>query len=127
MKTREAKRRYQRDWKTARRRAWFAGKVCAECGSGSDLQLDHIDPAAKVSHKVWSWSAERRARELDKCQALCRDCHKKRTRGQRAKLTADAVTEIRASGGGHTEVARRHGVSEKLVRQVRGREVWKDV
>ena len=59
-----------------RRDAWFsANGPCLFCQSWKDLELDHIEPANKVHHAVWSWSNERRAAELAKCCVLCRKCH----------------------------------------------------
>lgn len=71
----DERRKYQREWAQRRRRAFFAGKSCFQCGATEELELDHIDPATKVDHKIWSWSAERQATELEKCQVLCRACH----------------------------------------------------
>jgi len=76
-------RAYQRAWKAARRAAWLAGKVCAHCGATENLEIDHIDPAAKVSHKIWSWAPERREAELAKCQVLCKRCHRLKTSAAR--------------------------------------------
>jgi hypothetical protein len=70
---------YQRRWLAERRRAWFSGKVCAWCGTTEDLQLDHIDPKTKISHRIFSLGDERRLAELAKCQVLCGGCHKKKT------------------------------------------------
>ncbi len=75
----EARRRYHREWYAKRRADWFKGKVCAKCGSIDELELDHIDRAQKVSHKIWSWSLARREAELAKCQPLCRNCHYKKS------------------------------------------------
>lgn len=62
-----------------RRREWVAANgPCARCGSGEELEVDHVDPSMKVDHKVWSWSQVRREAELSKCQVLCRACHKKK-------------------------------------------------
>lgn len=55
------------------------GGVCTKCGSVDRLEVDHVDPATKVSHKILGWSKERRAAELAKCQLLCFGCHKKKT------------------------------------------------
>lgn len=71
----EVQRAYRRNWLAERRQRFFEGKVCVQCGSADRLQLDHIDPAEKVSHKVWSWAKERRDAELAKCQVLCGACH----------------------------------------------------
>lgn len=76
----EARRAYQRQWIAARRERWFAENgPCVQCGSNVNLQLDHIDPAIKISHRIWSWSQRRLTEELAKCQVLCEECHKKKT------------------------------------------------
>ena len=72
-------REYKRQWRAARRAAYFADKACVRCGSIENLQLDHIDRNTKVTHNIWSWSKERRETELSKCQVLCADCHKIKT------------------------------------------------
>lgn len=74
-----ARLEYQRNWIASRRSTFFAGKSCVECGSTEQLELDHIDPAQKVTHRIWSWSAKRRNEELAKCQILCSDCHSDKT------------------------------------------------
>lgn len=74
-KDKQRKRDYQLAWYRRRRDEFFAGKVCVRCGSMDSLELDHIEPALKESHKIWSWSAARRAAEIAKCQVLCHNCH----------------------------------------------------
>lgn len=74
-KDKEKQRQFQREWCAKRRREYFNGKRCAQCHTPSDLELDHIDPATKVHHCIWSWSKPRRDAELAKCQPLCRSCH----------------------------------------------------
>lgn len=67
---------YQMKWGRRRREEWFAANgPCVDCGTWDNLQIDHIDPATKVSHNIWSWSAERRAAELAKCAVRCHPCH----------------------------------------------------
>lgn len=73
--TPELQRAYQRDWIANRRHEFFRGKRCTACGATKELELDHIDPATKAHHGIWSWSADRRAAEILKCQVLCRECH----------------------------------------------------
>jgi 5-methylcytosine-specific restriction endonuclease McrA len=68
-------RAYRRAWVARRRAAFFADKGCTLCGSTEGLEIDHVDPTAKVNHKIWSWSAARREAELAKCRVLCRRCH----------------------------------------------------
>lgn len=75
----EKRRAYARAWMRRRRTEWMdANGPCALCGSRERLELDHIDPALKISHNVWSWAKERREAELAKCRVLCRTCHAKR-------------------------------------------------
>ncbi|HEX4612384.1 MAG TPA: hypothetical protein VH092_29590 [Urbifossiella sp.] len=67
-----------------RRREWLAvNGPCVACGSWKRLKVDHRDPMQKVSHRVWSWSKIRREAELEKCQALCEECHEAKTYAQR--------------------------------------------
>lgn len=74
-KNRAQKNAYQRKWRAANRRRWIEsqGGKCALCPETEYhlLQVDHIDRAQKVDHRVWSWSAVRRTVELAKCQVLC--------------------------------------------------------
>lgn len=78
-KSKEEQNEYQRKWIATRRKQWFDNKCCKNCGSNKNLELDHIDPSLKISHKIWSWSEERRNKELSKCQILCIVCHRKKT------------------------------------------------
>ena len=75
----EERRKYGREWISNRRKQWFSDKVCVDCGSKENLELDHVIPQDKASHKIWSWSRERREVELAKCVARCHKCHKKKT------------------------------------------------
>lgn len=67
--------------KTKQRRLdWLSQNgPCQECGSWKNLEVDHIDPALKIDHRIWTWSEVRRTEELKKCQVLCYDCHLKKT------------------------------------------------
>ena len=67
---------------TKRRTKWMEGKKCANCGSISDLVLDHIDPATKTistTGQIWGWSRKRLEAELALCQVLCKPCHDAKT------------------------------------------------
>lgn len=82
----EERRAYNRQWIRSRREAWFnENGPCVRCGSNEQLELDHIDPALKISHQIWSWSAPRRMAELSKCQILCHNCHLNKTRTDRKR------------------------------------------
>ena len=73
-------RNYQRLWIAKRRTSFFKDKFCVKCKSKENLELDHIDPEIKESHRIFSWSKKRFDAEIKKCQVLCRDCHKEKTR-----------------------------------------------
>lgn len=75
----EDKRKYQREWVKNNRDTWIAENGPCKCGSFLDLEIDHIDPTEKISHKIWSWKESRRKEELRKCQVLCKKCHKQKT------------------------------------------------
>lgn len=83
-KDKEAQREYQRQWVAKRRAEFFADKSCVLCGSTDRLELDHIDPSAKVSHRIWSWSEARRSAEIEKCQILCYYHHQEKTSKDKA-------------------------------------------
>jgi hypothetical protein len=76
---RERMRQAQRDWMRNRRRDFLAGLTCELCPSTDRLEIHHRDRANKVSHRIWSWTLERRRAELAKCQILCFSCHKLET------------------------------------------------
>lgn len=70
------------------------GGRCAFCGSQEDLEFDHIDPATK-EFSIIGGSRVARARlleELKKCQLLCKDCHKKKTYGDRSPRHGSKIT-----------------------------------
>ena len=122
-------RDYQREWMRARRAEFFAGKTCVSCGSGESLELDHVDPAEKVSHRIWSWSRDRQAAEIAKCQVLCTDCHKTKTFSERrsyrgasnpAAVWSDddvrTIHEMRQQGMTYQEIGDAWGVSKSAIR-----------
>lgn len=75
-----------------RRATFFLNKSCIRCGSTSNLELDHINPKEKVSHRIWSWTKVKQDVELAKCQVLCITCHKNKTKIDMAKpLTHGSV------------------------------------
>lgn len=137
--TGDAKRDYQRKWIAKRRADFMEDKSCEHCGATENLELDHIDQTTKISHSIWSWSEPRRLAEIAKCQILCNDCHKIKTKESRdfsfgervgsAKLTDAIVLDIRAEWDGGTwrsmsEIARHFGVSQKTISNVVRRNSW---
>lgn len=82
-KDKERQREFQRNWIVSKRTEYFAGKVCASCGSTKELELDHIDPTKKKYNPALLWGMSvnnpSRIEELAKCQVLCVECHKNKT------------------------------------------------
>ncbi|GAA2546061.1 5-methylcytosine-specific restriction endonuclease McrA [Neomicrococcus aestuarii] len=79
----EYHREYMRNWARKNRAEFMAGKSCVKCGSTQSLEVDHIDPSEKVTHRIWSGGKAFREAELAKCQVLCAECHKEKTQQQR--------------------------------------------
>lgn len=54
------------------------GGACVHCGGVEDLEIHHIDPATKsfTIAAGWHHSWAKILQELQKCQILCRDCHR---------------------------------------------------
>ena len=77
--TLEAKRGYDRQRYHSRKARYMLHAYCEQCGSRSNLELHHIDPAEKESHNIWSWRADRLEAELAKCRWLCAECHQEIT------------------------------------------------
>ena len=74
-------RGYQNRWLKDRRDQWLKENgPCVKCGSNEKLEVDHIDPKEKITHKVWSLNLEKRISELKKCQVLCESCHMEKTK-----------------------------------------------
>lgn len=136
----EAQRAYQREWIARRRSEWFASHPCIDCGSTTDLQLDHVDPRVKVSHRIWSWRESRRAVELAKCVPRCRPCHVAKTtkngenshvgeRNGMSRLRDEDIREVyrlyKAGGLTMRQVAARFDVSVSLVSDVCNGKRWK--
>lgn len=81
----KTQREYQKEWAARRREKWvlLMGGKCTHCGSDERLEFDHLDPTQKTSHRIWTWKEERIAKELEKCQLLCRQCHQNKTAEER--------------------------------------------
>lgn len=121
----EERRKYHREWKAKRRRAWLLENgPCKKCGSLEDLEVDHISPSDKISHNVWSWSWERRLAELAKCQVLCRQCHLEKTvlyRKENAKSQVHGTHEAYVLGCRCQECRSAHASSVRNWRYKTGR------
>lgn len=75
-KKRESDRRHRLK-KKARAIAYLGGK-CVHCETTDELEFDHIDSSSKsfAIAKAWNRRWEVLVVELDKCQLLCRPCHR---------------------------------------------------
>lgn len=119
-----------------RRASWFRGKVCVDCGSDRNLELDHVDPSKKVTHNVWSWSEDRRNDELSKCVVRCEKHHMARTvsqlselwegeKSRSARLTRAEAWEIFESNEPLPSLAAQYGVNYCTIWDIKKKRSWK--
>jgi 5-methylcytosine-specific restriction endonuclease McrA len=79
---------YQREYQLKRYHERMAtakirlGNRCVECGTTEDLEIDHIDPAKKTIKlsNLWSIAEHLFNAELEKCQLLCSNCHRNKSK-----------------------------------------------
>lgn len=72
----------------------FGGK-CKECGGTKNLQFHHRDPKSKtftIAGSMWNASQEKLEEEVEKCDLLCENCHKKK---HSAKDTHGTISSYR--------------------------------
>ncbi len=71
------------------------GGCCKHCGvsDNGQLQFDHVDPEDKFVEisRLWSANMELFLYELEKCQLLCPDCHRKKSLVDRGQNDARVV------------------------------------
>lgn len=124
-------REYRRLWKAKRRADFFKDKKCVKCGSTERLELDHIDPSTKIHHNIWTWKLERRLSEIAKCQVLCHECHRLKTRQERAKINKEQVLEIRElyklGNTSHRKLAKIYKITHSQIGDIIRKTVWKDI
>lgn len=110
------KTEYQREWYAARRAKALEmlGGKCVKCEATEDLELDHIDPATKFTHRIFSYSWAKIEAELKKCQLLCAPCHFEKT-----------LAFISTAGGTWATRKNHHkkGCGCRSCREMRGEEV----
>ncbi len=66
----------------------YLGGKCVKCGATERLEFDHIDRTTKkysIGGRV-SHNFDNLKEELNKCQLLCYDCHKIKTKSERTIL-----------------------------------------
>ena len=65
----------------------YLGGKCVKCGATERLEFDHIKREGKkysIARKL-TYKFDNIKEELDKCQLLCVDCHKVKTKSERTK------------------------------------------
>src|SRR3984893_16841806 len=90
---------------------YFAAHPCVDCGENDPivLEFDHLDGATKsfdigagLTYRAWDSILA----EIDKCEDVCANCHRRRTaqrRGSfRAQLAEQARRLLKASGRGES-------------------------
>jgi 5-methylcytosine-specific restriction endonuclease McrA len=92
-KNKAVQRKYQLEWMKNRRDEWIAANgPCIDCGSWNDLEVDHVNPDTKVTHRVWNLTQSKRLAELAKCVVRCSKCHKKKTAVENRKRFSRPIT-----------------------------------
>lgn len=124
-------REFQKEWRKKRRLDWITENgPCRECGSWERLEVDHIDPSAKLHHNIWSWSESRRLAELSKCQVLCHRCHRLKTNAylrelfktRRRKLSDEERKTIASqllAGASILSLSKKYDIHETVIRRIR--------
>lgn len=86
--THEQIRIYMRNYMKIRYRKFmdkiieYLGGKCVWCNSTKELQIDHKDKTTKlfnISTGIQKFSKEKIWKEVEKCQLLCRKCHRKKS------------------------------------------------
>ena len=86
------------------------GDSCCNCGSKTNLEFDHINPALKLTRTPpQAMGVSSIQKELPNLQVLCSDCHTIKTRAQKAaawhlfcSLTEEEQTELTHQFENHT-------------------------
>lgn len=89
-KDKEKQKTYQREWVAWKRAVWIdQNGPCVVCNSEEKLEVDHIDPRQKSMSVSTMWTRRKEVieAELSKCQVLCVDCHKEKTKQQHEEKT----------------------------------------
>ena len=82
-------RKHQREYIKEKRAICleYLGGKCVKCGATERLEFDHIKREGKkysIARKL-TYKFDNIKEELDKCQLLCVDCHKVKTKSERTK------------------------------------------
>jgi len=79
---------------------YFTAHPCADCGESDPvvLEFDHLDAGAKsfdigagLTYRAWSSILA----EIDKCEVVCANCHRRRTAQRRGSFRARRAEQAR--------------------------------
>lgn len=79
---------------------YFAAHPCKDCGESDPvvLEFDHLDAATKsfnigagLTYRAWDSILE----EIEKCEVVCANCHRRRTAQRRGSFRAQLVEEAK--------------------------------
>lgn len=130
---------YQNAWIKRRRLDWLVENgPCVLCGSDDRLQVDHIDPSKKNTHRIWSYSKSKRDLELAKCRALCYSCHSRKSASEclkgednpRTTLTNLQVAHIKTeflAGVRQRDLVKKYNVSKGTIYTIVRNKKWLSV
>jgi len=82
--TKDERKKYQKEYRLKKKIYWMSllGNKCSNCGSIKNLEFDHID--RKTKNFSISMMYDKKEidviEELKKCQLLCNNCHKEKTK-----------------------------------------------
>ena len=75
---------------------WKADRGCRECGESDPIVLDlhHRNPALKTTTMPQNLGWKRLHAELENCDVLCANCHRRETARQRGWQTFDHILTL---------------------------------
>ena len=108
----------------------YLGGCCALCSATGKLEFDHVVPKDKdfeINLNLRAAFAKLKA-ELDKCQLLCKSCHRRKHRS--SPLTRDMVRAIKKrlhTGETAASIAEDFPVAHRAISSIGRGERWVDV
>lgn len=145
---REYHKKYSKEYYHTKREELIKllGGICVKCGSTENLHFDHIDPQSRSFKigRLLNYSSEELAKEVKKCQLLCRKCHgekskkegsltRNRQKGSEiksSKLTEEKVKFIKLkikNGVKHRDIAIEYEVSLSTIKNISCGMSWKHI
>lgn len=108
----------------------YLGGCCASCSATGKLEFDHVVPKDKgfeINLNMRAAFGKLKA-ELDKCQLLCKNCHRRKHRS--SPLTREMVGAIRQrlrTGETAASIAEDFPVAHRAISKIGRGERWADV